>query len=459
MTKRQITLLTLVLCLAFALSGCNLIRTDPAYIAQQKAEEEARIQAEYEKDLSQVIAAFEGGTLTKGEILDVFNEQASMYAEYVNYANYMSMMLYGASSQEKVSVEQLETLRSQIAENYVKRKIMENKITENGLGEITEEDMKTVREDAQKEFSTYLEVYKAMGADEETARMYLGLDGISESGVYEAVYNDLLNSRLDPLVNKDVQLSEEEILAFYDELVENDKTAGETNPEDVEDYVQQGKTIFYMPEGCRYIKHVFLKADAEVLSAVTDAENAVSGIEDEIAAIEKQIENGEEPETDLEAKKNELEDAQKALADAQDAVWANVADDLEKVKAAIETGEDFDEIIKEYSDDNEHGLENVTKNGYLIYRDSEKWDRAFLENANALENVGDISEPVLGSMGVHILKYEKECASGPVDYESVKDEVSELALKRKKTENLTEAVNQWLNDANVQYTFENWKLG
>lgn len=458
MTKRQLTLIALVLCLAFALSGCNLIRTDPAYIAQQQAEEEARIQAEYEKDLAQVIATFDGGTLTKGEIVDAFNEQASMYSEFVSYSNYMYMMMYGTSSQETVTVEQLESLRQRIAENYVRRKIMEQKISENGLGEITPEDLEKVKADAQTEFSEYLEVYKAMGADEATARMYLGLDGVSESGVYEAVYNDLLKARLDPFVNKDTVLSEEEIRAFFDELVENDRKAGESNPQDVEDYVQQGKTIFYMPEGCRFIKHVFLKPDEEVLAAMMEAQNSVTALEDEIAAIEQKIADGEDAAGELEAKKAELESANNALKDAQDAVWANVNDDLEKVKAAMDAGEDFDAIIAEYSDDNEHGLENVTKNGYLVYRESTKWDKAFLEQANALENVGDFSEPFLGSMGVHVLLYANECAPGAIDLESVKDEVSELALTRKKTETLTAAADEWYAAANVQYSFENWKL-
>ena len=458
MTQRQIVLLSLVLCLAFALSGCNLVRTDPAYIAQQQAEEEARILAEYEEDLAQVIATFDGGTLTKGEILDAFNEQANLYAEYVEYSNYMNAMLYGTSSQEKITVAQLETLRQQIAENYVKRKIMEMKIAENGLGEITEEDRQAVEENAQKEFSSYLDIYTAMGADEATARMYLGLDGISESGVYEAVYNDLLNERLDPFVNKDTVVSEEENRAFFDELAENDRAASETNPQDVEDYVQQGKTIFYMPEGCRYIKHVFLKPDDEVLSAMTDAQDAVAGLEDEIASIEGSTEDTEDVRVSLEARKAELETAKTALKDAQDAVWENVGEALEKVKAAMDEGQSFDEIIAAYSDDNQHGLENVTRNGYLVYRDSQKWDKEFLDHANALENVGDYSEPFLGSMGVHVLKYEKECASGPIDYEGVKDEVMELALARKKSETLANTANEWLQAANVQYTFENWKI-
>ena len=458
MTKRQITLLTLVLCLAFALSGCNLIRTDPAYIAQQQAEEEARILAEYEKDLAQVIATFDGGTLTKGEILSTFNEQASLYAEYVDYSNYMNMMLYGTASQEKVSVAQLETLRQQIAENFVKRKLMEMKISENGLEEITDEDRRTVTENAKKEFSTYLDVYTAMGADEATARMYLGLDGISESGVYEAVYNDLLNERLDPFVNKDTAATEEEIRAFYDEAVENDRAASEANPQDVEDYVQQGKTVYYMPEGCRYIKHVFLRPDDEALSAMTDAQTAIGDLEDEIASIENSTADTEDVQVSLEAKKAELETAKTALQAAQDAVWENVGEDLDKVKAAMGEGQSFDEIISAYSDDNQHGLESVTRNGYLVYRESQKWDKEFLNHANALENVGDYSEPFLGSMGVHVLQYANECVPGPIDYESVREQVAEMALARKKTETLASAANEWLEAANVQYSFENWVL-
>ena len=61
--------------------------------------------------------------------------------------------------------------------------------------------------------------------------------------------------------------------------------------------------------------------------------------------------------------------------------------------------------------------------GYAVSADSDTWDPAFTEGAMSIAEVGQISEPVYGSYGIHIIYYMSDITPGAVALEEIHDSV------------------------------------
>ena len=463
MSNKMMKLVALALVVMLALSGCNLIRTDPAYIAQQEAEEAARIQAEYEKDMATELAVFDGGSVTKGEVYDSFNENMNMYAAYLQYMNYMYSMFMGTTYADTIPKEDAESLRDTLVISKVQEKVLLNKMEEMGLGTLTEEDLAEIQEKSDTEYQTYLDTYLQEGYTEDDAKYYLSFEGISENTVYQLNYRDAIDTRMSAAVNEGVTVSDEEIQAKYEALVSEAKENFENDNTSVEEAVLTQKPVYFMPEGHRYVKHVLLKVDDEIMSTLEDAKSAGETLESELAALEEKLsaedEDQESVQAQIEEKKAAIEENEIAVTEANEAVWASVQERLDKVQADIASGRSFDEIIADYSDDYENVPENIVKDGYLVYTSSDRWDESFLNGVNGLQNVGDISEPVMGVNGIHVILYAADPVTGDTPFESVSETVALEALKEKKLNNYNEQIEKWVEEANVIYTLSNWKVG
>ena len=68
----------------------------------------------------------------------------------------------------------------------------------------------------------------------------------------------------------------------------------------------------------------------------------------------------------------------------------------------------------------------------------------------ALENVGDVSEPVESSYGYHIIKYVAAVEEGPVDIETVKDSISSALLSAKQSDVTNQTIAQYMSEAKVK---------
>ena len=59
--------------------------------------------------------------------------------------------------------------------------------------------------------------------------------------------------------------------------------------------------------------------------------------------------------------------------------------------------------------------ETNLNNGYNVHMDSIMWDPAFTAAAFSVDNIGDVSQPVVGSYGVHIVCYKRDVPAGAVE--------------------------------------------
>ncbi|HEX7037247.1 MAG TPA: SurA N-terminal domain-containing protein [Pseudomonadales bacterium] len=105
--------------------------------------------------------------------------------------------------------------------------------------------------------------------------------------------------------------------------------------------------------------------------------------------------------------------------------------ELEEIKARIEAGESFAEIAKTVSED----PGSAAQGGELGFAGRGVFDAAFEEALFALEQPGDVSEPVRTEFGVHLIQLEEVRRNEFPSFEAKRDEL-ERQLRREKAQEL-----------------------
>ena len=85
-----------------------------------------------------------------------------------------------------------------------------------------------------------------------------------------------------------------------------------------------------------------------------------------------------------------------------------------------------------------------------VSADSTNWVTEFRDAAMALENVGDVSEPVRSEYGIHIIKYVSDAVEGRSARLSVRDALETEVLTQKQDEAYTAAVDAWVAEADAK---------
>ena len=214
------------------------------------------------------------------------------------------------------------------------------------------------------------------------------------------------------------EIPEEKLLEVFNGFVEDDKEMFDGNVMLYEYAVNYYNYVpYYMPEGYRGITHILINADEEALSAYA-------------AAIEG---------TDAEA-----------IETAKAAVIESCKETLDEIYGKIEAGEDFESLINEYNTDPGMSGDNL-KNGYSVHKDTIVFMQEFTDGSfsEKMQKVGDVSDPVVTSYGVHILYYLRDIPGGAIEYtDEVRASIEEYCVAIEQDALLR----QWLSDYGVEYT-------
>lgn len=242
-------------------------------------------------------------------------------------------------------------------------------------------------------------------------------------------------------------VSDEDILAAFNAAVEEDKAIYEGNIFMYEFYTAYyGQSSYYIPEGYRGILHILLEVDEELLNNYSTLVAALEEQDEAVTADEATEETSEEPAEPVTAE--QVEAARQAILDS-------VQPTVDEIMEKYNNGTSFQDLIAEYNTDPGMQDEATLRDGYSVHAESFVWDSAFTEGAMALQNVGDVSEPVLSSFGVHILYYLRDVPAGAVEFtDEMKAEFSETALTEKQSEVYYAAIDEWLAEAEIVYTAE-----
>lgn len=449
---RKRALLSLMLAVALILtSACSLIIKDP------------------EVDKETVIIEVGGQNITKQEVQAqieaVHSQQAQIYSQY-------------GISYDPTSEYSIESAREQAIEALIEHTVEEQKIAAYGFDVYTDEELAQAQEDAQADWDTNFEWVKLMSfssteltGDELTEAVEAKM---TEEGyptleqLVESAKHNLSHEKLTAEVVKDVTVTDEEVQAAYDQNVADSQAYYQSVPGAYATDVSNGVTVYYVPAGYRYVKHILRTFTDEDAAAITEAQTQLSQKQSELSTAQTSLDAlGEDASADDEATAAsraeltasvetltaEVDECQAQVDAAIAAACETLQPTVDEILARIEAGEDFDALVEEYGEDPGMQQSPTKEQGYLVSAQSTNLVASFVEGAMALENIGDVSPAVISDYGIHIIRYESDAAEGAVPLEDVRQELYDDLLAQKQDEAYTAALAQWVEEANVK-TYE-----
>ncbi len=461
MNKRIWKLAALCLALCLALTGCNLIAIDPIL---QIAEDRAALEDTYQT----VLAEYDGGNITVADIIYDFNLQWYMYYQ-----------VYSSSGMEMPDGTE-ESIEESCVYLALNRVALQKQAQERGIA-LSDTEIAELEETVRSTYESTLETYKAEmnGETDEVRTAQAEYEMYATGQDYEAqlayqtaeAIAEKMREQMDAEIT---EVSDETLQQVYDTHVSDDEYYYADAPGDFETAMTGDTLVTWMPEGYRTVKHILLIPDAEVLDPYVEKKNELDDLEAQLETLNGELEAATDDDaTDaadetaadaasiqeqIDQTQADISAAEAELAPLAEACMANVQDRLDEIQARLDAGEDFQTLIDEYGEDPGMQNEPTASRGYYVSAESTSWDTAFRDAAMLLENVGDISEPVLGMSGVHIIRYESDVTPGAVPLEEVRDELYEEALTTQREENYADQCSAWIEELNPVYHYDAWSL-
>lgn len=438
MKKRIMLALLLVFVMVFT-GACSLIVKDP------------------EVDKQTVVLEVNGQPFRKGDVQQLIDNE-------LDYQAYLYSYQYGEML-DRDDPELLSYVQDAAFDSIVQRAVIEEKLQKDGYASLTLEEETAVQTNAQAEYDSYIEEVLAydladseLSDEEKRAEAEKLLPQLGYPSMAMLLEQERIAAAEDKLyqeIVKDVTLSEEELIAAYDQYVANAKADYDFDIGYFESDVSMGADIYYYPAGYRYVKHILIAFPDEeydaLMSLTTDVLLAQQKLSDAQSALDEADEPGKE--TALAAHQEAetaLTDADKKLKDAQETAYAALQPRVEEVQAAIAAGEDFDALIEKYGEDEGMKVEPAKTKGYVIGVQSTNYVDAFYEGAMSLTTVGEVSQPVRTEYGVHLIKYTEEIPEGAVPFDSVRAQLAVDELAYRQDQVYQAAVDAWVKEADVK---------
>ena len=465
-------LLALLLVLTMVLSGCSLVVKDEAV------------------DAARVVIRVGDDTYTKAQVQYQINYAVQQY-QYL-YA------MYGLSF-DTTNTTMMDSITDEVINSLVEQSVLLAKAKELGLDALTDEDKTQIEEDT----AAQLDSLRQSAATTYSLDLETQLDeinarltdlGYTEENVREGVTNSLLIQKAEDYAVKDVAVTEDEVVADFNDKVESAKTSYESNLSAYGQAVLNGSTIYYRPAGYRNVKQILIQFNEDDSALVSNIQTALDNVitEQNNAAnvmanlgvsnmdeLANQVTVTLKPATETPTATVEVESSVSAfdagldetvaqtavtiaeakakrafleqqLVDAKAIAYGNIAHEADEVLASLVDGVSWDEMSEAHNDDPgmKAGAANA-ETGYPVCEGFTQFDSAFVNGAMALQNVGDVSDKIEGSYGYYIIQYTSDVQEGAVDMETVRDSITSTLLSGKQSTVRDEVVAQWVTDAHA----------
>ena len=459
MRHSGVKLIGLLAALMIALTGCNLIGVD------QMKQLDLDFAA-LDKDYSTVVARYDGGEITKGAALPNF---VSLYSYYTQLYS-----MFGTS----IGTDMINSIKNQALQQSVQNVAIAKECDARGLT-LSDEKLAEIQSTADANYQQAYDSFfaQAAGKGEIKARqaeydMYA--NGYSKQSFYDSELAQAKHELLEENLKAEVsELTDEQLQAAYDEKVSDDQEAYADDPGAFESAMTDAdENVAWMPEGYRTVKHILVKPDEALLTAVNNARNALSDAEDSLKDYEAEqagtaeTDQDDEPRTaeeiqaDIDETKSEIEKAQADVQTAEAAVLDSVKAKTDEIYAKLAEGVAFADLIAEYGEDPGMQNEPTATRGYYVSAQSENWDKNFTAGAMALQNVGDVSQsPVISTSGVHIIRYESDVTPGAVPLENIRDAIYNSTLENAQSEHEQEVLEKLTAALNPVYFADAFTIG
>ena len=414
------------------------------------AELEAQVETYYPFYIAQIVARFGDHIIW---LEDVQGEYDAVAAQYESYG--LSLAAYGME----------DMVKRDIVDSLVKNAVLFAKAEELGLDQFDEEAEANLEAEAQELLEQYIDYYIQTiypDAEEVTDDMraeasgYWTANGMGADGLLQSIRESAILDAVSEYITKDVTVTEEDIQAAYEALVEQDQT-NYANDRTYNSDRTSGVAIAWNPEGYRAVKHVLILFSDEQAQRYSELQGQINSLNAERAAIE----SASEEESGAEAETRTLEEVDADIAACGleiEQLYSLLMPTAEEVIAAFEDGTDFDELIAQYNDDPGMQNEPSASQGYAVSADSTYWEQAFTDGAMSIANVGEISAPVYGSNGIHIIYYLADIEPGEVGLDAIRDSVTQDAEEQKLQTTYNDQVAAWIEEAGVEYHYESFGI-
>ena len=370
---------------------------------------------------SVVLAEYDGGQLLSTDVIPVFNDQ-------------LAAQIFAGYSAEEVSESVLQSVLS----SMVGERLVAQKAKEMGLDAVTDEDMQNIRAKADEAYRARIAYYapfvKKDGMSQSqidaAAEAYMKeTEGATRESILEELMRQLPIEKYKEAITADVTLSDDEVSAYYQERLADQKASYDEYPEEYEYAHIDGTTILYNPEGYRAVRNLLLPfADS------AQAEEAASLLS-QIAAL-----NPEKDAEEIRGLEAKLEPLYKPMED----IAAKIGDRLK-------AGESFLSLMDEYGQDELMQSEPLRTEGYYISDKSFLFSTEFIEGTMILERPGQVSTTLRSTAGLHMSEYVRDVPPGEVPLSDVFEAVKAEALDLRKNTYYEERVADLLDGANVKY--------
>ena len=481
-----------VLCLVLALALCGAMafaEEDGDLQAQLDAANERIAELEAQVELyqpyydAQVIVEYDGGVVFLDDILEQYAGVDSQFSSYYG----VSLADYGYDT----------VYKQLIAETLLQDAVLEAKATELGLDQLDDETMAGLTEEAAANFESYVtSVWDYFASDDltdeeirEDCVAYLESMGYTEDALLESLIDNYVSEQLYNYITADVTVTEEDIQAAFDELVA-EQEASFADDSTYNTSRNNGDTIVWNPEGYRMVRHVLIKFTDDQATRYSELQDTLDTLNEELEALQTAAEEaaaatdestteatdetaaaataeatdeaaaettGETAAEATEAPARTEEEINAEIADVEaelTALYEELLPTAQEVIDAFNSGTSFSDLIDQYNED--PGMENepTATNGYAVSANSTAWDPAFTEGAMSIESIGEISEPVYGQNGIHIIYYDSDIPAGAVDLETVRAEIEESALNTKLNDTYDNTLAEWVEAVNPVYHYD-----
>ena len=352
-------------------------------------------------------------------------------------------------------------------EFLVRQKTLAKKIKDMGFDQFTPEEVTAFEQEAKAQWDDALAQYADyIQSDEseqarahalEQAEAYYAGQGLSYEALLTSTKNRASQDKMTNYLLAGYQPSEEEIKAVFDQVGPAYQKRYENDIQTYEYTTQlSGQNSWYTPEGYRGIIHILLTGDPELVKQVRTLEAAY----EEQQQAEAQAAGAEAtPEAEATAAPSEepkepvtleqIEAARQKVLDAK-------ADVIKEINDRLAKGESFESLIAEFGEDPGMTNPDNLEKGYAVHKDSVVWDPAFVKAAFSakMQQVGDVSDPVVGANGIHILKYLRDVPSGLIMTDAIRDEIAQYLVGSKQNEVYGKALEGWRKEMTISYNQE-----
>lgn len=401
-------------------------------------------------------------TTSPTDVMATVNGESVLRETVENIASNLSYT-YSQYGYDTTSDENAKFINQLALDYAIQYALMDQKAAEWGLDQFTDEEMETLKASNAESWNSLVDSYVSYygnltdeSTDEEklaaktSALAALEAMGYTEDVMMQSTLEEERYNRVRDKMVENVEVTDEEVQSAFDTQVESDKASYEGNVAYYEYMTQYyGQTSYYIPEGYRGITHILLTVDDDLLQ----------NYEDLAAKLEEQEEAEDTDTTEATAtdvtEETETPVTQADVDAAYQAILDSVQPTIDEINQKLADGASFADLIAEYGADPGMQSEPYKSEGYSVHQDSVIWDAAFVKAAFSVEKVGDVSEPVVGSYGVHIVYYLRDVPSGAVELtDDIKEDLKSTLLSEKENEAFASTMQLWRDASKIEYTAE-----